>query len=126
MSDPQRKRPPRRWFRFSLRTLLIVVMVAAGLAGVWHVVIEPYLARNDPWAARKPGDPLVQPLGEHASPEQKALFDLCAKLKVGMKEQDVDAIMSGYSSGREDPQGFPRGSYLKDYKPKRERGEYDP
>ena len=36
-------KPRRRWFRFSLRTLLIVVAV---LSVVWHQPAHPYYAEN--------------------------------------------------------------------------------
>jgi len=31
----------RRWFQFSLRTLLIVVMLVAGLLMAWRAYVEP-------------------------------------------------------------------------------------
>ncbi len=34
-------KPRRRWFQFSLRTLLIVVTLAAGLMVAWRVYFEP-------------------------------------------------------------------------------------
>ncbi len=37
-------KPRRRWFQFSLRTLLIAVTLAAGLLVAWrHVYVKPYL-----------------------------------------------------------------------------------
>lgn len=36
------KKPRPRWYQFSLRTLLLVLAVAAGLAMVWRVHVEPY------------------------------------------------------------------------------------
>lgn len=35
-------KPHRRWFQFSLRTLLIFVTLAAGLAVAWRACVEPY------------------------------------------------------------------------------------
>lgn len=35
--------PKRRWFKFSLRTLFVVVTVAAGLAGPALSACKPYL-----------------------------------------------------------------------------------
>lgn len=35
-------KPKRRWFQYSLRTLLIVVTLAAGLLVAWQVYVEPY------------------------------------------------------------------------------------
>ncbi len=35
-------KPKRRWFQFSLRTLLIAVTLAAGLLVAWRVYVEPY------------------------------------------------------------------------------------
>src|SRR5438046_1667493 len=43
-------KPQRRWFQFSLRTLLIVVMAAAGLAGAWHIAVEPYRQQREAMA----------------------------------------------------------------------------
>ena len=34
-------KPRRRWFQFSLRTLLIVVMLAASLLVAWRMYVEP-------------------------------------------------------------------------------------
>ena len=41
MSEANAK-PRRRWFQFSLRTLLIVVTLVAGLLVAWRVYVEPY------------------------------------------------------------------------------------
>ena len=41
MTD-QPQKPKRRWFQFSLRTLLIVVTLIAGLLVAWRVYVEPY------------------------------------------------------------------------------------
>ena len=41
MSEANAKRR-RRWFQFSLRTLLIVVTLAAGLLVAWRAYVEPY------------------------------------------------------------------------------------
>jgi Leucine-rich repeat (LRR) protein len=43
MSQPSKKpKPRRRWFQFSLRTLLAVMTLAAGLAVAWRIYVEPY------------------------------------------------------------------------------------
>ena len=44
MSEANAK-PRRRCLQFSLRTLLIVVTLAAGLLVVWRVYVEPYRRR---------------------------------------------------------------------------------
>src|SRR5262245_37902673 len=41
----------RRWFQFSLRTLLIVVTIGAGLAFAWMKMIEPYRLQREAMAA---------------------------------------------------------------------------
>ena len=41
MTD-QPPKPKRRWFQFSLRTLLSLVTLAAGLLVAWRVYVEPY------------------------------------------------------------------------------------
>src|SRR5262245_55767647 len=40
--EPRPKRPARRWFQYSLRTLLGVVTLAVGLTMGWRSYIEPY------------------------------------------------------------------------------------
>src|SRR5262245_12901300 len=44
---------PRRWFQFSLRTLLIVVTLTAGIAFVWMKLIEPHRLQREAIAAIK-------------------------------------------------------------------------
>ena len=47
MSEANAK-PRRRWFQFSLRTLLIVVTLVAGLLVAWRVyVVEPYRRQRE-------------------------------------------------------------------------------
>ena len=41
---------PRRWFQFSLRTLLIAVTLAAGLLVAWRVYVEPYRRQRETMA----------------------------------------------------------------------------
>src|SRR5258705_2951008 len=43
-------RPRRRWYQFSLRTLLIVIAVAAGLAFGYAKLIEPYRLQREAMA----------------------------------------------------------------------------
>src|SRR5436305_672385 len=51
MSLPdQHNRRPRRWFQFSLRTLLIVIAVAAALAFAYAKTIEPYRLQREAMA----------------------------------------------------------------------------
>jgi len=38
----QPPKPRRRWFQFSLRSLLIAVTLVAGLLAAWRVYVEPY------------------------------------------------------------------------------------
>jgi hypothetical protein len=116
----------RHWYQFSLRTLLIIVMVAAGLAGAWHVVIEPYFLRRSDWRAIfKPGDPLVDLSNQKRDyPEQRAFCELCAKLRIGMREQEVNAIMVGYRPKRENREGLRPGYYCNVYTKREE--EYVP
>jgi hypothetical protein len=47
-ADPK---PQRRWFLFSLRTLLILVAVGAGLAFPYVKLIEPYRLQREAMAA---------------------------------------------------------------------------
>src|SRR5437899_13079434 len=45
MSQPNEtsaKRPRRRWYQYSLRTLLGLVTLAVGLVMAWRVCVEPY------------------------------------------------------------------------------------
>src|SRR6476661_1008326 len=49
MPSPQANRP-RRWFQFSLRTLLILVAVGAGLAFGYVKTIEPYRLQREAMA----------------------------------------------------------------------------
>src|SRR5262245_12034944 len=51
MSDQQPERPQRRWFQFSLRTLLIVVAVVAAVAAAWHHALKPYWLQREAMAA---------------------------------------------------------------------------
>ena len=44
-SKPSKRR--RRWFQFSLRTLLIVVTLVAGLLAAWRVYVEPYRRQRE-------------------------------------------------------------------------------
>src|SRR5262245_31985140 len=46
MSAPEHK-PQRRWFQFSLRTLLIVVALTAGVAFAWMKIVEPYRLQRE-------------------------------------------------------------------------------
>ena len=39
--------PRRRWFQFSLRTLLVVVTLVAGLLVAWRVYVEPYRRQRE-------------------------------------------------------------------------------
>ncbi len=41
MTD-QPPKPNRRWFQFSLRTLLIAVTLVGGLLVAWRVYVEPF------------------------------------------------------------------------------------
>jgi len=41
MSEANAK-PRRRWFQFSLRSLLIAVTLVAGLLMAWRAYVEPY------------------------------------------------------------------------------------
>ena len=40
-------KPGRRWFQFSLRTLLILVTLAAGLLVAWRTYVEPYRRQRE-------------------------------------------------------------------------------
>src|SRR5262245_37032503 len=52
MSQPEAKQCHRsRWFQFSLRTLLVVVALVAGLAFGWMKIIEPYRLQREAMAA---------------------------------------------------------------------------
>ena len=46
MTDASSK-PRRRWFQFSLRTLLVVVTLVAGLLVAWRVYVEPYRRQRE-------------------------------------------------------------------------------
>ena len=46
MTD-QPPKPRRRWFQFSLRTLLIVVTLVAGLLVAWRAYFEPYRRQRE-------------------------------------------------------------------------------
>ena len=46
MTD-QPPKPRRRWFQFSLRTLLIAVTLVAGLLVAWRVYVEPYRRQRE-------------------------------------------------------------------------------
>ena len=43
----------RRWFQFSLRTLLIAVTLVAGLLVAWRVHVEPYRRQRETMALIK-------------------------------------------------------------------------
>ena len=49
MTDASSKpsKPRRRWFQFSLRTLVIVVTLVAGLLLAWRVYVEPYRRQRE-------------------------------------------------------------------------------
>ena len=44
-SNPSK--PRRRWFQFSLRSLLIAVTLFAGLLVAWRVYVEPYRRQRE-------------------------------------------------------------------------------
>ena len=46
MAD-QPPKPRLSWFQFSLRTLLIVVTLVAGLLVAWRVYVEPYRRQRE-------------------------------------------------------------------------------
>ena len=52
MTD-QPPKPKRRLFQFSLRTLLILVTLAAGLLMAWRVYVEPYRRQRETMALVK-------------------------------------------------------------------------
>ena len=52
MTD-QKPKLIRRWFQFSLRTLLIVVTLVAGLLGAWRAYVEPYRRQRETMALIK-------------------------------------------------------------------------
>ena len=39
-------KPKRRWFQFSLRTLLLLTAASAVLLGLWAIYVEPYRAQS--------------------------------------------------------------------------------
>ena len=43
----QPPKPRRRWFQFSLRTLLIAVTLVAGLLAAWRAYTEPYRRQRE-------------------------------------------------------------------------------
>src|SRR5262245_63424879 len=43
----------RRWHQFSLRALLVVLMLAAGGAGTVHILLEPYRRQQETIAVVK-------------------------------------------------------------------------
>jgi hypothetical protein len=47
MPPSAKDRPRRRWFQFGLRTLLVIVLAMAGLAGTWHIADEPYRVQRE-------------------------------------------------------------------------------
>src|SRR2546421_6910782 len=47
MSSPKEGKPRRPWFQFSLRTLLVVIAAAAGLAFAWAKCVEPYRLQRE-------------------------------------------------------------------------------
>ncbi len=49
MTD-QPPKPRRRWFQFSMRSLLIVVTLVAGLLVAWRVYVEPYRRQRETMA----------------------------------------------------------------------------
>ena len=46
-------KPRRRWLQFSLRTLLIVVTLVAGLLVAWRMYVEPYRRQRETMALIK-------------------------------------------------------------------------
>ncbi len=52
MSDASTK-PRRRWFQFSLRTLLLLVTLVAGLLVGWRMYTEPYRRQHETMALIK-------------------------------------------------------------------------
>ncbi len=51
MTD-QPPKPRRRWFQFSLRTLLIAVTLVAGVLVAWRAYVEPYRRQRETMKAR--------------------------------------------------------------------------
>ncbi len=47
MTSEANVKPRRRWFQFSLRTLLIVVTLVAGLLVAWRAYVEPYRRQRE-------------------------------------------------------------------------------
>ena len=52
MTD-QPPKSKRRWFQYSLRTLLIVVTLVAGLLVAWRAYVEPYRRQREVMALIK-------------------------------------------------------------------------
>ena len=84
-----------------------------------HQAGEP-LYRDLPFSAKH------QP-GEKFSPEQQAFFAACKKVKYGMSEQEVDAVLRGYPSKRLNipDLDLPPGHYIRIYDDKPDSQEYD-
>ncbi len=85
MTDASSK-PKRRWFQFSLRTLLIAVTLAAGLLVAWRVYVEPYRRRCSlVWLRRWKLDRLSSRLREPLQHAQSLLCSLDAAELVGQR-----------------------------------------
>src|SRR5256885_524511 len=67
MSSPNPQQ--RRWFQFSLRTLLVLVAAAAGLAFAWMKLVEPYRLQREAMAA-------ITKLGGTYKTERRACAEL--------------------------------------------------